>query len=338
MKVNINKDAVFSRATALDLLAIALGSSFWVISTICFVMPNSLLSSGLTGIAIMLNYAWPVLPVSAVVYALNIPVLIWARKEINLRFILYTVYAVTLQSIFLEAFKYFPTYTGDTMLACIFGGLIGGVGAGFVIRRRGSGGGSDVIGIVIKKRYGYSVGTVGNIINAFIIGLSSILYGLEIAMYTFIFIGVCNFATDKAIEGLSKRYSAMIVSEKPREMKDEIFQRIHRGVTFIDGSGAFSGVRRQIIFCVVNQYELATLKDIIYEVDPHAFMSLAETKEVYGTFFQKSAKHREDVKKLEDQALAQVLAPRTPRDLYEYGKQAKKTGPPQKDANEQSPR
>ena len=332
-KPNLDKAAIFNRGTLMDFLAIILGSALWVFAVDAIVIPNDLLSGGLTGIAIMINYALPVVPVSIMVYALNIPVLLWAIRDITPRFIVYTVFAVTIQSIFLEAFKNLPSYTGDIMLACIFGGLIAGIGAGLIIRYRGSSGGSDVVGIIIKKRFGYSVGTVGNIVNAVIIGLSSILYGLEIAMYTFIFIAVCNLATDKTIEGLSKRYSAMIISEKPRELKDEIFQRVHRGVTFIDGSGAFSGVRRQIIFCVVNQYELATLKEIIHDVDPRAFMSLSETKEVYGTFFKKGAKNREELKKLEDEALAEVLAHRTPRDIYYYTPK-----PLEKDPDSQSPR
>lgn len=334
--LSFNKKAIFNKVTLLDLLAIIFGSACWVFAVDCLLIPNALLSSGLTGIAIMVNYGLPFIPVSVMVYILNVPVLIWAWRDINPRFIAYTLVAITIQSLFLELFLKLPTYTGDIFLACLFGGLIAGIGAGLIIRRGGSGGGSDVIGIVIKKRFGYSVGTVGNILNAVIIGLSSILYGLEIAMYTFIFIGVCNFATDKAIEGLSKRYTAMIISNKPETIKEGIFARIHRGVTFIDGRGAFSGVRRQVIYCVVNQYELATLKEIIRDVDPQAFMTLTETTEVYGAFFQKSIKHRADVKELENQVLADVLAPRTPRDLYDpsYGKGKTLD----KDPDSQSPR
>lgn len=334
--LSFNKKAIFNKVTLLDLLTIIFGSACWVIAVDCLLIPNALLSSGLTGIAIMVNYALPFIPVSVLVYALNLPVLFWAWRDINPRFIAYTVIAITIQSIFLELFLKLPTYTGDIFLACLFGGLIAGIGAGLIIRRGGSSGGSDVIGIVIKKRFGYSVGTVGNVLNAVIIGLSSILYGLEIAMYTFIFIAVCNFATDKAIEGLSKRYTAMIISNKPEVMKEGIFARIHRGVTFIDGRGAFSGVRRQVIYCVVNQYELATLKEIIRDVDPQAFMTLTETTEVYGAFFHNSIKQRADLKELENQVLADVLAPRTPRDLYDpsYGKGK----PIDKDPESQSPR
>ena len=202
-----------------------------------------------------------------------------------------------------------PSYTNDVLLACIFGGLIAGVGAGLIIRRRGSSGGSDILGIVIKKRYSFSVGTVGIAFNALVIGASVFLYGLEIAMYTLIFIFVCNFATDKTIEGLSKRYTAFIITEKPEEMKKEIFQSVHRGLTFIHGTGAFSGIRRNIIYCVINQYELANLKDILHNVDPNAFMTLTEAKDIYGSFRRKGAYNLESLKALEQEELDRVLAP-----------------------------
>lgn len=332
-KFAIDKKSIFNLGTFIDLLAATVGSALWVIAVDAIVIPNDLLSGGLTGIAILINYILPFLPVSVLIYVFNMPLLIWAWRDINPRFILYTVYAVTIQSIFLETFKNMPSYTGDTMLACLFGGLCAGIGAGLIIRYHGSSGGSDVIGIVIKKRYGYSVGTVGTILNAVIVGLSAI-YGLEIAMYTFIFIAVCNIATDKTIEGLSKRYTAIIISEKPEEMKNEIFQRVHRGVTFLDGRGAFSGVRRQIIYCVVNQYELATLKDIIREVDANAFMALSETNEVYGYFYKKGTKNKTNLKELENKVLEDVLAPRTANEVLE----AKGKGITEKAPEEQSPR
>ncbi|MEG0873716.1 MAG: YitT family protein [Clostridiales bacterium] len=312
--LKIDKGEIFNRSTLLDLIAIIVGSALWVIAVDAIVMPNGLLSGGFTGIAIMLNYKFSFFPVSLVVFLMNIPILLWAFKEINLRFVCYSLLGVTLQSIFLELFKGMPSYTNNVLMACIFGGLIAGLGAGLIIRRRGSSGGMDVLGIVIKKRYAFSVGTVGTAFNAVIIGVSSLLYGIEIAMYTFIFIAVCNYATDKTIEGISKRYTAMIICEKPDEMKMAIFQRIHRGLTFIHGTGAFSGVRRQIIYCVVNQYELATLKQVIYDIDDKAFMTLSETTEVYGSFKKKGAMSLEALKAVEQENIEDILAPRKPKD------------------------
>ncbi len=276
--------ACFNRNTLYDIIMITIGSFFWVLSLNALIVPNGILSAGLTGVSIIIHNFIPVLPISIIVYILNVPIMIWAWKELNKRFIVYTFYAVTLQSILMELMRNFPTYTGDIMLAAIFAGVFAGVGSGLVIRRNGSGAGTDVIGIIIKKKRGYSVGTVSMIFNTCVICLCAFLYGVEIAMYTIIFIAVFSVCTDKAIAGMGKKYTAMIVTTHPEEMKNVIFDRLHRGVTFLRGKGAFLGDQKDVIYCAINQYELAILKDLIYTIDPDVFMTITETTEIYGHF------------------------------------------------------
>lgn len=291
MKLQINKKAVFNRTTLLDLTAIFAGTSLYSLIIDVFVMPNDLLAAGFTGIAMVINHFIPALPVSFVVYLVNIPIVLWAIKEIDTRFILYTVFAVTIQALTLELFDGIYAYTNDVFMACLFAGIIGGFGVGLVIRRRGSGGGLDILCIVFKKRYGISVGTMGIAFNVIVIALSSLIYGLELAMYTLCFIAISYVATDKAIDGFSKRYTALIITQYPLDMKDAIINRLHRGVTFLYGEGGFSGMKRQILYCVVNQYEMAALKKILSEIDVNAFMTLMETREVYGTFLRKGSQN-----------------------------------------------
>lgn len=270
-----------------DLMIMTIGSIMWVAGVLAFTVPNGLLSVGFTGVCMILNHFVPSIPISISVFVMNIPCLFWAFKELNKRFLFWTIYTVTLQSILLEAMKTMPTYTGDVLLAAIFAGVIGGFGAGLIIRRGGSGGGSEIIGIIIKKKLGYSVGTVGMVLNVCIVCCCAFIFSAEAAMYTIVFIALCSIMTDKAIAGLGKKYTAMIVTESPQKMKDAIFDRLHRGVTFLNGRSAFSGDRRDVIYCAINQYELATLKDMIYNIDPHVFMTITETTEIYGHFRSK---------------------------------------------------
>ena len=270
-----------------DLLMISIGSAMWVIGVLAFTLPNGLLSIGFTGVIMVVNHFIPQIPISIGVYILNVPFIFWAWKELNKRFLFWTFYAVTLQSVLLEVLKNMPTYTGDVLLAAIFAGVIGGIGSGLVIRRGGSGGGVEIIGIIVKKRLGYSVGTVGMIFNVCIVSCCAFIFGMVAAMYTIIFIALCAIMTDKAIAGLGKKYTAMIVTEYPEKMKNAIFDRLHRGVTFLNGRSAFSGDRRDVIYCAINQYELATLKDMIYTIDPNVFMTITETTEIYGHFRNK---------------------------------------------------
>lgn len=291
MKLQFKKESIFNRATMVDLFFIICSSMLYGLIIDVFVLPNDFLSAGFNGIAIVVHHFIPRLPVSVLFYLMNIPIIIWARKDIDKRLIFYTIVAVTAQSISLELFDGLYAYTDDRFMACLFGGIIGGFAGGIIIRWRGSGGGLDILCIVIKKRYGISIGTMGIVFNIIVIGLSSLVYGLDLAMYTLCFIALSYLATDKTIDGFSKRYTAFIVTQHPKEMRDAIIHQIHRGVTFIHGEGGFSGIQREILYCVVNQYEMVTLKKLLADIDENAFMTLMETREVYGRFSKRGSQN-----------------------------------------------
>ena len=276
-----------NRDTFFDLFMIFVGSILWVVALICLIVPSGLLSVGFSGISILITNFVPI-PLSVVVYALNVPFMLWAWKELRKRFLFYTIFTLTLQSILMEIVEFLPVYNGDIMLSAIFAGVIGGFGSGIVIRYGGSGGGVEVIGIIVKKRLGFSVGTVGMVFNVVVVSLCAFLYGLELAMYTIIFIAVFSVATDKAIAGMGKNYTAMIITSKPDELKEAIFDQVHRGVTILKGKSALSGDHRDILYTAVNQYELVQLKDIVYDIDPKVFITIHETSEIFGHFRKKN--------------------------------------------------
>jgi uncharacterized membrane-anchored protein YitT (DUF2179 family) len=276
--------AFFNKNNLFDVAMVTIGSVLWVVALVALLVPNALLSLGFTGVAIIINYFLSFLPISVLIYLMNVPCIILAWKELDKRFLFLTLYAVTLQSVLMEVLKNMPSYIGDPMLVAIFAGVLGGLGSGIVIRRGGSGGGTDILGVIVKKRWGYSVGTFSLAFNICVISLGAVLFGLEIAMYTVIFIAVCSFMTDKAIAGMGKKYTVMIVTAYPENVKNAIFDRLHRGVTFLKGKSAFSGDQKDVIYCAINQYELAVLKDMIYTIDPDVFMTISETTEIYGHF------------------------------------------------------
>lgn len=278
----------FNRSTFFDLFLITVGSVLTSFSLVVMVVPNGLLSMGFTGICVVTHHFIPVLPISALFYVINIPFVIWALKELNKRFLLYTFYAVTLQTALMEILTLLPVYlSDDLMLVSIFSAAIGGIGSGLVIRRGGSGGGVDILGIIMKKHRGLSVGTVSMIFNVFVVGISAFVFGLDIAMYTIIYIAVYSYLTDLSIAGTGKNYTVMIVTRDPEKMKNVIFDRLHRGVTFLKGKSAFSGDQKDVIYCAVNRYELAVLKDMVYSIDPDVFMIIHETIEICGHFRDK---------------------------------------------------
>ena len=271
------------KQTILDLLAITIGSILVSASFVIFILPNNFLSGGVSGVAIITHH-YISLSIALLMFLYNIPILIWAWKELRLRFIVYTIIAVIQQSVFLSIFTWMPAYTSDPLLASIFGGVIMGTGGGIIIRNYGSSGGSDVIAIVLRRRLNISVGTVSSITNAVVIGLAGIIFGPEPAMYTLVSMFVSGKTADVVLEGLNKKQTAMIICEDAEALKAVIISQLSRGVTIMKAMGGFDNQDKDVIFCVVNQFELAQLKEMVKENAPNAFMTISETSEVLGKF------------------------------------------------------
>lgn len=247
------------------------------------IIPNQILSGGLTGITIVIDH-FTGLGVGLLYFVLNIPIFIFAYKELGKRFILYSAFAVVAVSIFIDFLPSMPTFvTEDPMLAAIYGGMMIGVAVVLWIRTGGSGGGMDIVSIILNKRYGYSVGQVSLILNAVVILLSTFLYSLEQTMYTLITI----FVSSKVIDGLQtvqSKKTVMIISNHSKQITDKIWTKLNRGVTYLDGSGAYSHQETKVIMCVMTRYEIADLKRLVLEIDPQAFITINTTDEVVGHF------------------------------------------------------
>lgn len=271
-----------------DILGIVIGSFLVAVAINVFIIPNELLSGSIGGLAIITNY-FTGFPVGPLIALYNVPIMLWARKELTPRFVIYTIIAIIFQSIFLSYPK-MTTYTNDVLLACIFGGVILGLGAGLVIKYHGSAGGSDIIAIILKKRIGISIGTVTFIATALIVTLAIFIFGLEKAMYTLLSLYICGKTLDGVQVGLNRKHTAMIVSDKSDEVKEAIITQLMRGVTLLHGAGGYKNIEKDVIFCVVNQFELARLKETVNKIDPSAFMSITETSEALGGFQQPSIK------------------------------------------------
>ncbi len=265
-----------------------LGSILVCIGFTMFVTPNGLLSGGVWGVSAIISHFVPQVPFAAYLIILNIPLIIWGWNELRLRFAIYTIFVIFLQSSMLAAFElYITPYTNNPLLASIFGGCLIGAGAGIIVKYRGSGGGTDIVGIILKNRYDISVGTVSLISNAIIVGCAATIFGFEPAMYTMVQLFTVSQVFTKVLEGFNHKRNMMIITENGQEIADNLMSSLGRGVTITKGAGAFTGREKDILFCVVSRFELAPLKEIISNIDPHAFVCINETYEVMGSFNKK---------------------------------------------------
>lgn len=245
------------------------------------IIPNRMLSGGVGGVSLLLNRltGWPT---GTLVLLINIPILILGYRKIGGKFIGLTILAVFSFSFLLDLF---PTWISvdDLLLAAIFGGTMNGLGLALVFKSGGSTGGTDIIGVILNRRYSLSMGEVMLTFNALIVLASALLFDLTGALYTLITMFVTSRALD-AIQNTRDRKTAMIITNKSEEIAEQIHAQLGRGVTFLQGEGSFQHNQRKIAMCVLTRFEMAHLKEIVLAIDPQAFMTISDTNEVIGRF------------------------------------------------------
>ena len=255
-----------------------------------FITPNNFLSGGVWGVAAIIRHYVGSLPMGVYLVILNIPLIIWGWNKLDFRFAVYTVFVILLQSGFLVIMPpYLPIYTANPLLACIFGGLLVGAGAGLVVKYHGSGGGMDIVGIILKTKFDISVGTVLLTSNVIIVFCAAFVFGFEPAMYTMVNLFVSSQVFTQVLEGFNRKRNMMIVSEMGEDIAHKLMSEVGRGVTIIKGEGGYTHRSKDVLFCVVSRFELSALKEIISQVDPNAFVCINETYEVMGRFAKSSA-------------------------------------------------
>ena len=260
----------------------AAGSIVFVIGMNSVLIPNRLFGGGITGIAMILHYLFPSLDVGLAYFLLNLPLMFLGWFYISRRFMLYTTFGMGFLSLAAAIIKSPAARMEDPILAALFAGVVCGVGAGIILRSLGSGGGLDVLAILGNQKLGFRPGSVSFIFNAAVLLAGVHLFGLEIALYCLIYVFTSTRVLDAIIRGFNQRMSTLIISEKHEQIAEEIFKRVNRGATFIKGQGAYSRKERDLIFTITTLTELPRLKDVIFNIDPGAFVVINDTLEVLG--------------------------------------------------------
>ncbi|MFC4619835.1 YitT family protein [Camelliibacillus cellulosilyticus] len=255
-----------------------------------FLVPNKIIDGGITGISIMLSYGLG-LPLGLFLIVLNIPFFILGYKQIGKTFSLTSLAGIVLVSIFTSLFIPVPPFTTDPLLATVFGGVIVGVGVGIVIRNGGSTDGTEIFSIVVNKSTPFSVGEIVMFLNVFILTAAGFVFGWNQAMYSLMAYFIASKTIDITIAGLEQSKSVWIISDQHEEIGDALNDRLGRGVTYLNGEGAYSGDKKQVIFTIITRLEEAKLKSIVGDIDPEAFVAIGDIHDVKGKQFKKRAIH-----------------------------------------------
>lgn len=273
--------------------------TFFTIIAVCFIQcvaisafytPNRFLSTGITGVAVFFEYLWNI-PRYLTVIILNIPILLYGYKHTNLKFMIFSTVATVSYAIFFELD--FITGVGEyvnlgqysEILSALVGPVILGFSGTLVVKRGASLGGMDVLSVILSRRFSIQMGTINMAYNFIIMVLLGLAFGAEKAIFSMMAVFIANSTFNYAMRGLNRNMSVFIISKNWEDIAPYVLSEMHRGVTYLNGEGAYTGEPRRVVYCIVKTTELAKLRSIVKKVDPNALFSIIETKEVIGRGF-----------------------------------------------------
>lgn len=273
--------------TALDFLKILIGSIIFAIGIQFFFHPATLLSGGVTGIAMIVNYLTGA-PVGIMIVVLNIPLFIIALRSYGWSFMAGSLWGTLTSSIAIDLLSFVKLdITTEPFLAAVYGGILTGLGLGIVYTTGSTTGGTDVLAKLIREKFPYvNFGTMILALDAAVIAAYAVIFRkYENAMYTVIAVYIAARVIDLVLYGSSQSKLCHIISEYSEDIKMAIVQKLHRGVTVLQGKGAYSGQDKQILLCVVKRQQIVEIKKIVKNIDKRAFVIVTDTRDVFGEGF-----------------------------------------------------
>ncbi|ULT56890.1 YitT family protein [Neobacillus drentensis] len=270
------------RKTIQDCLYILLGSLIYSIGINYFTIPNLLSEGGIIGLTIIFHYVfhWSL---GIVNFVLNTVLVLVGMKFLEKRAIIYTLFSIFSCSLFLfiteETGK---QLTNDTLLAAIFAGLLVGGGIGIIFRAGGTSGGTTILARLANQFLGWSMGKGILAIDLIVVAGSVFIIGLGKAMYTLIAVYLGAKAIDFIVEGLEEKVAVLIISNSSELVLDAITSKLSRGITVLEGRGGYTGDNKDVLYIVINRQEIVQLKNLIYAVDEHAYVTIHLVQEMIG--------------------------------------------------------
>jgi uncharacterized membrane-anchored protein YitT (DUF2179 family) len=270
-------------------LLILIGCAITGLAYAMFLIPHHFVPGGISGIAMIANY-FAGLPVGALIMVLNIPVFLLGLKTMGKKYVVNSLAGMVVSSVFIDLFHEvlkLPSATGNPVLASIYGGVMLGVGLGIVFRGRASTGGSDIIGMVISKYTGMSLGYGIMVTDFLVISASGLaLRSLEAPLYGYLVLFISTKVIDMILEGWSYSKLVIITSTRVDEIADFILRGLDRSGTALRSRSLYLNREGEIILTVIHRKQLADLRQFIKKTDPEAFVIINDTYDVLGKGFK----------------------------------------------------
>ena len=265
---------------------LAVGTFFMAAGTNIVYEPMHMVTGGFAGIGIVLQEFFSV-PLWAVTVILNIPLFIAAFYRFGIRFLEKTFFAAVCFSLLLAVVPQFPVRHTDYLMAAIIGGSLNGLGLALVFRQSASTGGTDLLASLLKLRFpSVSSGMILAMLDGSVVIAGMAVFGLRIGIYAVMAVFITSWLMDRILEGFRFAKMLYIISDKPEEISAGIMEKIHRGVTALEGMGMYSKKEKRILMCAVSRKEAVTVIHFVKQLDSQAFIVLSDAREVLGEGFE----------------------------------------------------
>lgn len=267
-----------------NVMLLTLGSFLIAFSVKSVAVPHGLLTGGMSGIALLCYYAFEGLSTGQWYLLLNLPVFVLGWVFVSRRFFFYSLYGMIITSVFIDLIPWVVPIE-DIWLAVLTGGGIMGAGVGVALRSLGSTGGSDILAVICKEKFNMSMGSFEFWFN--MLGfIGGFLYlDMHIVLYSIAMTFVIAIGIEYVLGMFSERYMSIVISDKHDEIRQAILTQLDRGVTMLDGTGGYSGDPKQVVLTMISSIQLKELEELVYTIDPDAFLIMGSGFHVLGQGF-----------------------------------------------------
>jgi uncharacterized membrane-anchored protein YitT (DUF2179 family) len=289
--VNYSKKKKRKLKPFLDIIIIISASILYSFGVRTFTLPNDIAPGGLTGISTIINYITD-FPLGSTYGLLNLPLIVAGFVMLRGPIMFKTFLSISVITVCTDyLFAWLPVYTGDKILAALYGGAIIGISLGLIFSRDGTSGGIDIISRIIRKKMPYiSIGRIIVVLDIIVVASAMLIFkSIDSGLYAIISIFISSMAVDLILYGALEGKMLLIFSDRYEDIASKIINEQKRGVTILKGFGGYSGQDKNVICCAVQKNQYAKIKSIVRLSDPSAFIIIANAREVLGEGFAENS-------------------------------------------------
>jgi len=288
------------RSMVLRFILLTVGGLVSAFGVIVFLVPSNIAPGGVSGVGVILNHLIGV-PIGLFVLLGNIPIQYLGYRILGgWRVTTGTLYYIVVYSValdFLTPFLSTDNISDNTLLMALFGGIVTGIGGGLVYRAGATGGGTSTLARIVQMKFGLPLSTISLYTDGLVITAAGLVFGWEAALFAIITLFVGSATSDYVLEGPSVIRTATIVTDYPDDVSQAVFAHLHRGVTAWQGEGMFTEKPHTVLFITISRPQVNLLREIVFAVDPRAFIVIGQGHVAYGEGF-KTQNHLQKTHKL----------------------------------------